>query len=173
MMLDGGGIVRQGYDFDSYMMFTGIDLTDAEYPQIGFYEYRRLYNIPPEMEATVVEVSINGGATWTKHVVGCEEQSEHSYGYQLVPIFEAAGRDNVVIRFRANRRLSVLQSTYGADVNYNSANFYTVWQIDDIVISEAPAFDLVITDVRMNDGRCDYYSNPELACMDLHQFTIS
>jgi len=161
MMLDGGGIVRQGYDFDSYMMFTGIDLTDAEYPQIGFYEYRRLVNIPPEMEATVVEVSINGGATWTKHVVGCEEMAEHSFGYQLVPIFEAAGRDNVVIRFRSNRRLSVLQSTFGAGINYNSASFITVWQVDDIVISEAPAFDLVITDVRMNDGRCDLYSNPD------------
>jgi len=160
MIIDGGGAIRQGYDFDSYMMFTGIDLTDAEYPQIGFYEYRRLVNIPPAMEATVVEVSINGGTTWTKHVVGCEELSEHSYGYQLVPIFEAAGHNNVVIRFRANRRLSVLQSTFGAGVNYNSANFYTIWQVDDIAITETPAFDLVITDVRMNDGRCDLYSNP-------------
>ncbi|MBR6067039.1 MAG: T9SS type A sorting domain-containing protein [Bacteroidales bacterium] len=178
MMIDADGHATQttpgnGYDFDSYMTISGIDLTDAENPQLGFYEYRRLTNMPTDMEATVVEVSTNGGASWTKHVVGCEAYSEHTYAYRRVPIFEAAGHDNVAIRFHANRRLSVLQATFGATVTYADAPFIVVWQVDDLVIEEAQAFDLLITDVRMNEGRCDYYSNTSLSSYDPARYQLN
>ncbi len=168
MLMDGDGRPAANgnvysYDVDSYMLFTGINLTEAEHPQIGFWEYRRLSNMPTEMEATTIEVSLNGGASWTKHVVGCEAFAEHSFGYRRVPIFEAAGHENVMIRFRAKRTLDVMIATFG-DMTWNEPYpFLLVWQVDDIVIEEAQAFDLVITDVRMNRGRCDYYSNPDAA----------
>jgi len=167
MMIDGGGLVVDGvgtgYDFDSYMLFAGVDLSESEHPMLNFYEYRRLYNIPPSMEATVVEVSTNGGSSWTKHVVGCEQMSEQGFANRRVPIFEAAGYDNVMVRFRAQRQESYLYDNYG--VGYSAANFIVVWSVDDITIEEALELDLVITDVRMNKGRCDYYSNQEMLDM--------
>ncbi|MBO7652750.1 MAG: C10 family peptidase [Bacteroidales bacterium] len=161
MIIDGDGSTRNGYDFDSYMLFTGIDLSAAENPQISFYEYRRLHNIPPTTEATVVEVSLNGGATWTTHIVGCESQAESNFAYRRVPIFEARGYSNVMIRFRAKRSESIISSYFNGNPTYSQASFVVLWEVDDITIEDAQPFDLVITDARMNDGYCDYYSNPD------------
>ncbi len=161
MMIDPGNGPRAGFDFDSYILFTGIDLTEATYPQVCFYEYRQIFNITPDMEGTVLEFSLNGGATWTTKVVGCESQSEGGFYYRRVPIFEAAGNDNVMIRLRAKRSESLITSTFGA--TYAQGQFIVHWQVDDVIIEEASAFDLVITDYRMNKGRCDYYSNPDAA----------
>ncbi|MBQ6277657.1 MAG: T9SS type A sorting domain-containing protein [Bacteroidales bacterium] len=161
MMVDGGGNRPNAYDFDSYILFSGIDLSEAVSPQLGFYEYRMLWNIPETTEATVVEVSLNGGSTWTKHVVGCESTSEYGFWYRRVYIPEAAGQDNVMIRFRAKRNQTDIQNTFG--VGYTAADFNVVWEIDDLVIEEAQAFDLVITDVRMNKGECNIYSDAAYA----------
>lgn len=160
MMINGEGYDITGYDFDSYLMFTGIDLTNAQYPQITFYEYRCLFNIPPSTEATVIEVSTNGGASWTRHIVGCESQDNRGFFLRRVPIFEAAGYEDVIIRFRANRNENIITNTYNGNPHYADGIFMAMWQVDDIVIEEAMPFDLVITDYRMNKGICDYYSNP-------------
>jgi hypothetical protein len=160
MMIDPGNGPRAGFDFDSYILFTGIDLTGATYPQVCFYEYRQIFNITPSMEGTVLEYSLNGGATWTTKVVGCEAQSEAGFAYKRVPIFEAAGNDNVMIRFRAKRSQDLITSTFGPTATYSAGQFIVHWQVDDIVIEEAQAFDLVITDYRMNKRQCDLYSNP-------------
>ena len=161
MMIEAGNEARQGFDFDSYILFTGLDFSETQYPLLGFYEFRQIFNITPEMEATIIEVSTNGGSTWTKHVVGCENMSESGFYYRRVPIYEAAGFEDVAIRFRAKRSESLIQSTFG--VGYNRAQFIVHWQVDDVVIEEDEPFDFVITDVRMNKGECDIYSNPDYA----------
>ena len=161
MMIDPGNGRGAGFDFDSYILFTGIDLTGTTNPQVCFYEYRQIFNITPSMEGTVLEYSLNGGATWTTKVVGCEAQSEAGFAYKRVPIFEAAGNDNVMIRFRAKRSQDLITSTFGPTATYSAGQFIVHWQVDDVIIEEAQAFDLVITDYRMNKGRCDLYSNPE------------
>ena len=163
MMIDPGNAARQGFDFDSYILFTGIDLSEAQYPQICFYEYRQIFNIPPSTEATVIEFSTNGGATWTTQVVGCESTSEGGFAYKRVPIFDAAGHDNVMIRFRAKRTESIISGYFTGAPTYAQGQFIVHWQVDDVIIEEAMPFDLVITDYRMNKGICDYYSNPDAA----------
>ncbi len=163
MMIDGGGIVVDGvgtgYNFDSYMLFTGIDLSDAQNPQLSFREYRRLYNIPVTTEATVVEVSTDGGTYWTKHVIKCESHDERGFSLIRIPIFEAAGYDNVMIRFVAKRQEDDIYNYFVGNPLYSDGSFIVVWEVDDILINDAQPFDLAITDVRMNKGRCDYYSN--------------
>jgi len=171
MMIDPGNAAREGFDFDSYILFTGIDLTESQYPQLSFYEYRCIFNITPDMEGTIIEVSTNGGSTWTKHVVGCEDMDEYGFFYRRVPIFEAGGFEDVAIRFRAKRSENLIQQTFG--VGYNRAQFIVHWQVDDVVIEEAAPFDFVITDVRMNNGVCDVYSNSDYTNYDPARYQVN
>ncbi|MBO7651415.1 MAG: T9SS type A sorting domain-containing protein [Bacteroidales bacterium] len=162
MKLNGGGIY-DGYDIDSYILFSGIDFSESMYPQVSFYEYRRLLNIPTTTKATVVETSVNGGASWTEHLVGCEESGTSLFALRRVPIFEVAGFEDVMIRFRARRSESIISSYYTGAPGYEDGAFILLWEVDDVVIEEAAPFDFVITDVRMNKGECDIYSNPDYA----------
>ncbi|MCF0207668.1 MAG: T9SS type A sorting domain-containing protein [Bacteroidales bacterium] len=150
-------------DVNSTMTFSNIDLSSLSYPVISFYEYRRLANMP--FTPTTMEVSINGGATWTEHVVGCESSSEHFYAQRQIALPEATGSDNVIIRFRAKRLAEEIGNYYTgltpATLYTCGAPFFVNWQIDDITIGEAPLFDFVLKDIRINDGYCDYHSNYE------------
>ena len=169
MMIDGGGANQDGYDFDSYMEFSGIDLSDAAGPMICFYECSRRFNIPPSMEATVIEVSTDGGATWTRHLVGCEEMNnDNIFAYRRVLIPEAANNSNVTIRFRANRQESVISNYFNNSPTYSDGIFIVHWQVDDITIEETPACDLSIQDARISMfGYIDYRN--ENALMSLNE----
>ena len=136
--LGGPGQVEE----NSWIQFSDIDLTEAAHPQLIFNQMYR----PLNRVETLIRVSIDGGATWTDHIVN-EDIASNEYApvtiNKGVPIFEAAEYDNVIIRFQMNGNGSALQG-YG-------------WQIDDIKIIEAPANDLALKDARINMfGYIDY-----------------
>ncbi len=125
-----------------YIEFSGIDLSNAEHPQLIFNQiYRRLNSVE-----TLIRVSIDGGATWIDHIVNEDVESNKYAPVAInkgIPIFEAAEYDNVIIRFQMNGDGTALQG-YG-------------WQIDDIKIIEAPVNDLALKDARINMfGYVDY-----------------
>ena len=116
--LGGPGQVAES----SWIEFDNINLIEAEQPQITFRQiFRQLNGVE-----TSIRVSIDGGQTWTDHIVN-EEVEGNTYGeYEIrTGIFEAAGEENVIIRFLFNSDAHTTQMGYG-------------WEIDDIIINEAP-----------------------------------
>ena len=105
-----------------WIEFSNINLIEAEQPQITFRQiFRQLNGVE-----TSIRVSIDGGQTWTDHIVN-EEVESNTYGeYEIrTGIREAAGEGNVKIRFLINSDAHAVQMGYG-------------WEIDDIEIKEAP-----------------------------------
>lgn len=145
--LGGPGQVEE----NSWIQFSDIDLTEAAHPQLIFNQMYR----PLNRVETLIRVSIDGGATWTDHIVN-EDIASNEYApvtiNKGVPIFEAAEYDNVIIRFQMNGDGSALQG-YG-------------WQIDDIKIVEAPAYDLSLKAARISMFGYSDYSNEEYQIYD-------
>ena len=135
----------------AWIEFSGIDLVEAAHPQLIFNQMYR----PLNRVETLIRVSIDGGATWTDHIVN-EDIASNEYApvtiNKGVPIFEAAEYDNVIIRFQMNGDGSALQG-YG-------------WQIDDIKIVEAPAYDLSLKAARISMFGYSDYSNEEYQIYD-------
>ena len=138
--LGGPGQVAE----NPYIEFSGIDLSDAEHPQLRFNQiYRRLNTVE-----TLIRVSSNGGQTWVDHTINSEVESneygKYYYTKDGIDIFEAAGAQNVVIRFYMISEATTAQEGYG-------------WEIDDIQIVEAPQCDLTLQDARISMfGYLDY-----------------
>lgn len=130
-----------------WIEFSGIDLSEAQHPKITFRQmFRQLNGIE-----TIVMVSADG-QTWTEHNLN-EEVESNQYGQNSITkgvnIYEAAGAENVTIRFLVNSDASVSQMGYG-------------WQIDDIKILEAPACDLTLNAARISMfGYVDYRNLPD------------
>ncbi len=130
-----------------WIEFSGIDLSEAQHPKITFRQmFRQLNGIE-----TIVMVSTDG-QTWTEHNLN-EEVESNQYGQNSITkgvnIYEAAGAENVTIRFLVNSDASVSQMGYG-------------WQIDDIKILEAPACDLTLNAARISMfGYVDYRNLPD------------
>ena len=130
-----------------WIEFSGIDLSEAQHPKITFRQmFRQLNGIE-----TIVMVSADG-QTWTEHNLN-EEVESNQYGQNTITkgvnIYEAAGAENVTIRFLVNSDASVSQMGYG-------------WQIDDIKILEAPACDLTLNAARISMfGYVDYRNLPD------------
>ena len=130
-----------------WIEFSGIDLRNAVHPQLVFNQiYRRLNSVE-----TLVRVSIDGGQTWTDHVVNEKVESNKHGLYTIskgVSISEAVGQENVKIRFQMNGDGTTLQG-YG-------------WQIDDIEIIEMTQCDLTLQDARISMfGYIDYRNIPD------------
>ncbi|MBO7481983.1 MAG: leucine-rich repeat protein [Bacteroidales bacterium] len=140
---------------DASVVFSDIDLSECNHPYITFLQvYRVLNQAAMPMK---VSTSIDGGSTWTDHFVNNGSYQAYEYVKEKVDIYipEVGGQSNVTIKINVKNEAGIYsQDEY--PVNYG-------WQIDDIKILEAPAFDLTIADVRMNDGRCDEYLNIEHA----------
>ena len=129
--LGGPGQVAES----SWIEFNNINLIEAEQPQITFRQiFRQLNGVE-----TSIRVSIDGGQTWTDHIVN-EGVESNAYGeYEIrTGIFEAAGEENVIIRFLFNSDAHTTQMGYG-------------WEIDDIKINEAPDT-ITITVLSNNDA---------------------
>jgi hypothetical protein len=130
-----------------YIEFSGIDLSNAEYPQLILNQiYRRLNRVE-----ALIRISTDGGATWTDHIAN-ENIDSNEYGQiainKGIKIYEAAGQRNVKIRFQMNGDGTALQG-YG-------------WEIDDIAIKETPANDLTLKDARISMfGYIDYRNIPD------------
>ena len=128
------------------MTFSGIDLSSCAMPKVTFLQsWKELNSTKEEIK---VETSLDGGATWTEHVVNDEEVASYTYinGYKDVLIPEAGNSDNVAIRF-----------TYTSE----SGTWNYGWQIDDIKIVETPPCDLRLIDARISMfGYVDYRNVP-------------
>ena len=127
-----------------YIEFSGIDLSNAEHPQLRFNQVYR----PLNTVETLIRVSSNGGQTWVDHTInsGVESNEYGKYFYTKgnVDIFETAGSQSVSIRFYMNSEGSGSQEGYG-------------WEIDDIEIVEAPQYDLTLQEARISMfGYTDY-----------------
>jgi hypothetical protein len=136
------------------MTFSGIDLSSCAKPKVTFLQsWKELNSTKEEIK---VETSLDGGATWTEHVVNDEEVASYTYinGYKEVLIPEAGNSDNVAIRF-----------TYTSE----SGTWNYGWQIDDIKIVEIPENNLTANMGRMNFWGYKDYTDPE----QLAQYTGS
>lgn len=131
---------------EAWMQFS-MDLSTATHPKICF---KQLYR-PLNRVSSHVKVSVDGGATWTDHLINDEIASNDYAPLNMeVIIMEAAGQSNVTIRFQQSAEGSGLQG-YG-------------WQIDDIKVVETPQYDLTIGNGRMNFwGYRDYTDPAQLA----------
>ncbi len=121
-----------------------MDLSSTSAPKICF---KQLYR-PLNRVSSHILVSIDGGATWTDHLINDEVQSnQYAPLNKEVIISEAAGQSNVAIRFQQEATGEGLQG-YG-------------WQIDDIKVVEVPANNLTINDARVSMfGYIDYRNVP-------------
>lgn len=136
-------------DVDTYMVFEGIDLSSVDRPVVSWIQLRRFFNIPPSLKGTTLEVSVDGGAHWTEHVIEYGSATEYSMNYASVAITEAANLDDVIIRFRVHRYDADIYDTYG--IHYDRSYFNIMWALDDITIVDAPEYDLVLKDYRMSN----------------------
>lgn len=159
---DGAGA---GKVQDAYLQYTGtIDLSTlpAGTPlYLEFTEYYRHY-----MEENFVEVSKDGGATWTTYQVNPVSEvpvntTSLNPEYQIVNITSAnvAGSANVKVRF------------------HYVGTYDWFWAVDDIKISEAYQNDgkmvrsIMTSDPSSTQG-CDYYMIPDNQLADFpgHEF---
>lgn len=128
---------------EAWMQFS-MDLSTATHPKICF---KQLYR-PLNRVSSHVKVSVDGGATWTDHLINDEIASNDYAPLNMeVIIMEAAGQSNVTIRFQQSAEGAGLQG-YG-------------WQIDDIKVVETPQYDLTIGNGRMNFWGYRDYTDPE------------
>jgi hypothetical protein len=124
-----------------------MDLTAAQHPMICFNQIYR----PLNTVKAYVNVSVDGGDTWTEHLVN-EKVESNEYGKLNihVHIYEAAGVDRVKVRFKMTAEANQLPG-YG-------------WQIDDIKIVEAPQYNITLSDARISKfGYIDYRDAEYLA----------
>ena len=143
----GTGQVEEG----AWMEFNMNLSTSVMPPKICF---KQLYR-PLNAVNAYINVSVDGGATWTEHEVNAEVASnDYAPLNKEVIIPEAAGQAEVKIRFKMCGDGSGLQG-YG-------------WQIDDIKIVEVPAYNLTIQDSRISMfGYIDYRNIPDDYWTDL------
>ncbi len=129
---------------EAWMQFS-MDLSSSTHPKICF---KQLYR-PLNRVSSHVKVSIDGGATWTDHLINDEIASNDYAPVSMeVIITEAAGQDNVLIRFQQSAEGAGLQG-YG-------------WQVDDIKVVETPQYDLTIGNGRMNFWGYKDYTDPQV-----------
>ncbi len=115
---------------NNYIQFDGIDLTDVTSPELSFIQVYRAFN----SDSTYIDYSIDGGTTWTAKSIDVNAViATNSYGPLDVIILmpEIANEANVSIRFRF--------SALDDDAQYGSGY---AWSIDDIVLRQAPAYDI-------------------------------
>ncbi len=122
-----------------------MNLSSTTCPKICF---KQLYR-PLNSVSSHIKVSVDGGVSWTDHLIN-DEVASNDYGplNKEVIIQEAAGRSNVTIRFQQEATGAGLQG-YG-------------WQIDDIKIVNVPDHNLTINDARISMfGYFDFRNVPE------------
>ena len=131
------------------MTFSNIDLSTCAKPKVTFLQSWKELN--STKESISVETSIDGGSSWTSHIINDEDIDSYTYvnGYKEVLIPEAGGASNVAIRF-----------TYTSE----SGTWNYGWQIDDIKIIPIPANNLTIQNARISMfGYVDYTDAEYLA----------
>ncbi|MBO7482097.1 MAG: leucine-rich repeat domain-containing protein [Bacteroidales bacterium] len=142
--LGGSGQVAES----PWIQFDGIDLSGSQRPKITFRQiFKQLNGVE-----TTIRVSTDGGQTWTDHYVN-EEVLGNEYGQNVInkgiSISEAAGEENVIIRFLFNSDAHTTQMGYG-------------WEIDDIEIVETPQCDVALKEARISMfGYVDYRNVPD------------
>jgi hypothetical protein len=148
---------RAGTDLsaDASINFTNIDLTSCQYPKLTFLQsYRVLneYGMPMK-----VSTSLDGGATWTDHVVNNGTYATYEYVDGLVEVLipEAGGQSNVTIRINVQNN-----NVYGTSQDQYGQNYG--WQVDDIKIIDIPQYNLTINNGRMNFWGYKDYTDPEV-----------
>jgi PKD repeat protein len=123
-------------EVNAWIQFDNIDLTDIDYPKLDFFQnYKKLNNAK-----SYIDFSIDGGVTWTELEIN-DDVNWDSYAVQKYEflVFEyIANESNVSIRFR--------WQTNGSE----SDDYGYGWEIDDIKIVEAPAFDLKLNNIYVN-----------------------
>jgi hypothetical protein len=114
-MSDGAG--RNYRDSTSVSLWTtsGFSLVGALAPRLGFWHR---YSIEPGYDYGRVEISVDGGATWT--VLASFTGHEGGWTPQEISLAAYAGRSNVRLRFRLSSDIFV---------NYDG------WRIDDVRVT--------------------------------------
>ncbi len=153
-----GGDGNLAGDGEAWLQFDNINLTGVSDPMLYWIQFIRAFN--PGLHATFVDISIDGGTTWTEIEVNADvEHAEYGDLEYTLPLGMAANESNVSIRFRWwMDRWSAQQN------DFFPAGFG--WQLDDIMIVDNPEFSVEIVDYRMSffdyedytlPGQADYY----------------
>ncbi|MDD3859597.1 MAG: T9SS type A sorting domain-containing protein [Bacteroidales bacterium] len=148
-LLPGGSGVPQASVGESYIQFDNIDLTEVAHPKLQWYQLMRAFN--GNWYDNYVDISIDGGVNWTNIKVN-DEVPTYDYADLFTDLYigDIAGNEsNVSIRFRWT------QDTDGGTVTVGYA-----WEIDDISIIENAAYDVKMTDARMNFFSYSDYTVP-------------
>ncbi len=151
-LVSGNGYEAQDVG-NSWIQFDNIDLTQANNPELVFYQlYRPLNDV-----SSFIDLSTDGGSTWTEIEVNenvpvnaTHQEQVDNLIYTLYIGNHVANEPNVSIRFRWNT----------GSVGPNGVAYG--WQIDDIKITQAATmYDLSIEDTRMSFFEYgDYHNNP-------------
>lgn len=135
--------------------FSNINLSACQYPKLTFLQsYRVLNEAGMPMK---VSTSLDGGATWTDHVVNNGSYATYAYVDGLVEVLipEAGGQSNVTIRINVQNN-----NIYGSNRDEYGQNYG--WQVDDVKIIDIPQHNLTINNGRMNFWGYRDYTDPEV-----------
>lgn len=129
---------------DTYIQFDDIDLTGVASPKLSFYQNYKALN----QAFSYIDFSTDGGTNWTSVEINAEVEG-NAYGatfFEFVATPYIANQANVSIRFRWNTTTNAIGG-YGYG-----------WQLDDIMITDNPDYDLKFVDGRMNFYQYEDYT---------------
>ena len=110
---------------------NNIDMTGAGLIRVEFQQRYRAFN----SDRTFVEISTDGGATWTSKEVNDAVPTNTSTIANRIITFDSQGSATVKLRFRW---------TGEADNQFGSGYG---WMVDDIIISNSPNHELILTEI--------------------------
>lgn len=138
--LPGGDLVEPPVIGESSIRFDNINLATISSPKIQWYQMFRPFN--PNWFDCFIDVSINGGTTWTNYPVNVDiPHGENAPVFSDIAIPIAGGESNVSVQFRWT--MDRTNTSGNATVGYG-------WQIDDISIVTNPDYDMALVDARMS-----------------------
>ncbi|MDD4148789.1 MAG: T9SS type A sorting domain-containing protein [Bacteroidales bacterium] len=144
--------------FDAWIQFDNLDLSAVGIPSLKFYNSYRASN--PTFFGCYVEYSLNGGTSWTSVAVNKPSELDDmgfNNGEYALGLVACANQADVSLRFR-----------HSSDASFDDWSYPSswAWMIDDVRLydyADAPAFDLVIDDTRVNFFQYTDYTLPEYA----------